>query len=285
MKKYIKSPMNYLGGKYKIIKEIDEELPGDIDTFVDLFAGGFTVGVNVVAERVVCNDRLEYMIDLYRSLGSRDIEGILEYIDSKIREYGLSRDNAEGYYKFREYCNKEEGDILDLVVVLSYAYNNMIRYNSEGKLNIPFGKRRFNKNLRKNLIEFVEELKRKEIEYISKDFREVDLGDLTEKSVVYCDPPYLATSVHYTSPKYAYKGWDEEDERDLLELLDKLDRRGIKFALSNVTEHKGVRNEILEEWSKKYKVKYIDNDYNNCNARLRDRESKTVEVLVTNYTK
>ena len=67
------------------------------------------------------------------------------------------------------------------------------------------------------------------------------------------------------------------------ELLDKLNERGIKFALSNVFYHKGETNEKLIEWSKKYIVTYLDKTYSNCNYHIKERNAKTVEVLVTNY--
>lgn len=69
----------------------------------------------------------------------------------------------------------------------------------------------------------------------------------------------------------------------MLELLDKLNERGIKFALSNVFYHKGEANEKLIEWSKKYTVTYLDKTYSNCNYHIKERNAKTVEVLVTNY--
>ena len=36
---YIKSPLNYVGGKYKLLNEIIPLFPNDINTFVDLFGG------------------------------------------------------------------------------------------------------------------------------------------------------------------------------------------------------------------------------------------------------
>ena len=40
----IKSPLNYIGGKYKILPQILPLFPKNIDTFIDLFAGGCNVG-------------------------------------------------------------------------------------------------------------------------------------------------------------------------------------------------------------------------------------------------
>ena len=46
---YVKSPLNYVGEKYKLLKEIIPLFPSSIDTFVDLFGGGFNVDANVQA--------------------------------------------------------------------------------------------------------------------------------------------------------------------------------------------------------------------------------------------
>ena len=43
---YIKSPLNYIDGKHKILKKIIPLFPKKINTFVDLFGGGFNVGIN-----------------------------------------------------------------------------------------------------------------------------------------------------------------------------------------------------------------------------------------------
>ena len=66
MSDYIKSPMNYTGGKYKILKHIIPNFPKDIHNFVDLFAGGLNVGINIDADTIYANDQITYLIDLYR---------------------------------------------------------------------------------------------------------------------------------------------------------------------------------------------------------------------------
>lgn len=76
----------------------------------------------------------------------------------------------------------------------------------------------------------------------------------------------------------------ELEEIELLNLLDKLNSMGGKFALSNVLYHKGLENTLLINWSKKYNIHYLDKDYSTCNYQLKERDkTKTVEVLVTNY--
>ena len=56
-----------------------------------------------------------------------------------------------------------------------------------------------------------------------------------------------------------------------------------RFALSNVSEHKGVRNEALIQWKKKYHTHRITFNYDNSNYHAANRNMVTKEILVTNY--
>lgn len=44
---YVKSPLNYTGGKYKLLPQLLELFPKQVNTFVDLFAGGGNVSVSM----------------------------------------------------------------------------------------------------------------------------------------------------------------------------------------------------------------------------------------------
>lgn len=103
-------------------------------------------------------------------------------------------------------------------------------------------------------------------------------GDL-----VYCDPPYLISTGSYNDGKRGFKDWTDVEEHQLLGLLDKLDSQGVKFALSNVLHHKGLSNDILIDWSRKYKVHYLNKTYSNCSYHLKEKTAKTVEVVITNF--
>lgn len=80
-------------------------------------------------------------------------------------------------------------------------------------------------------------------------------------------------------------GWTEKDEKDLYSLLTRLDRKDIRFAFSNVLEHKGEINEIMKKWTEKhkYKVHELDYHYKNSNYHSTAKNNKTTEVLITNY--
>ena len=281
---YIKSPLNYTGGKYKILESVVEAFPKDIKTFVDVFAGGFNVGINVSAERIICNDQITYLIGLFQLFQKTEINELLKQIRGIIEKYQLTQQNKEGYYALREDYNKSR-DIIKLFVLTCYAFNHQIRFNNSHEFNSPFGRNRssFNSNIEKNLTQFCQALQEKNIEFSNVDFMELDYSFLGENDLVYCDPPYLISTGNYNDGNRGFKDWKEKEEQELLGLLDKLNSKGIRFALSNVLYHKGMSNELLIEWSKKYKIHYIDKTYSNCNYQFKERNAVTVEVLVTNY--
>ena len=69
----------------------------------------------------------------------------------------------------------------------------------------------------------------------------------------------------------------------MYQLCDDLNNRNIKFAMSNVIEHKGNVNEYLKTWGDNYNIHYLNYNYNNCNYQSLNKENKTTEVLITNY--
>lgn len=127
---------------------------------------------------------------------------------------------------------------------------------------------------------FIAKLQDENIKILNKDFRDFLLEMLDSKSFVYIDPPYFLA----TAPYNENKAWSLQDELDLLEFLNILDSKNIRFALSNVIFHKDREHRILKEWlekHQKFKVHYLDFHYKNCNYQTKKAESS--EVLVTNY--
>ena len=278
----VKSPMNYTGGKYKLLYQILPLFPQKIEgRFIDLFCGGLDITINVDATKIVANDINTKVIEIYQEMKKYETEELISYIENKISEYSLTIENAEAYNKFRLYYNLNYYPI-DLFILICYSFNHQIRFNKDGKFNMPFGKNRsyFNDKLKKNLISFHKIIKQDNILFTNLNFLLLKPEKLTENDFVYCDPPYLITCATYNEQD----GWNETLEKQLYELLDKLNEKNIKFAVSNVLYNKGKENEILKEWCKKYNVYHLDKTYSNCSYHAIDRDkNSTDEVLVTNY--
>ncbi|TGA83119.1 Dam family site-specific DNA-(adenine-N6)-methyltransferase [Staphylococcus petrasii] len=294
----IQSPLNYTGGKQKLLPQLKAHFPSKSNRFVDLFSGGGSVTVNMIknkyANQYLMNDKEHHVIEFFQDISNIDIDIFIEEIEKKIKDYGLSNTkkygykfyssnsadglgkyNKEKFIKLRNDYNSSSSTVLFYLLVI-FGFNNQIRFNSKGNYNLPVGKRDFNKKMEEKLRKFVEVLKCGNVNYTSKDFREINIkaGDF-----IYADPPYLITNAAYNENG----GWSEQDEQDLYEYLDKANEKNIKFALSNVLEHKGKVNDILKNWASKYNLYELNYNYNNSNYQSKAKQSKTVEVLVTNY--
>lgn len=284
----IKSPVNYIGGKSKILKQILPLFPIEINNFIDLFAGGCNVGINVKAKQVIFNDNLSFLIEMYQKFQENDLDIILDYIEKRIKALNLSQINENGYKTLRHEYNLYQNP-LDLFILIAFSFNHQIRFNNNHEFNNPFGKNRssFNPKMKKNLENFIIRIKKIKPIFSKKCFTEFDFSFLSSTDLVYCDPPYLITTGTYNDGKRGFKGWTKNEEYQLLKLLDNLNKREIKFALSNVLKHKGKSNEILQDWIKKnknYKINYLNFHYANSNYQtiIRDKNA-SIEVLITNY--
>lgn len=305
MNKYFTvSPLNYIGGKARILDQLLPAFPLHIDTFVDLFCGGCNVGVNTKARHYVYNDKSPQLIGLLRLLSTYAPTTLIEAINRIIDRYGFSRtsDHNFAYYgggcmkgvseynrdkfiklrnEFNSYKTCDDHYYIMLYTLIVFGFNNQMRFNGQGEYNLPVGKRDFNYVLQRKLEKFMRALQRQSADFRCGDFRDFDTSALTSDSLVYADPPYLITEATYNENG----GWTARDEIELLEYLDGLDKHGIKFALSNVLSHKGKDNYILQDWiaANDYLVNDVVMDYSNSNYQVKGKDSGTKEVLITNY--
>ena len=199
MEKYIKSPLNYTGGKYKLLNQILPLFPEDINTFVDLFTGGCNVAINVNANRIIANDLCSEVISVYEGIQNGTTEENIRMIEETINEYSLSKENKEGYLELRSYYNEGNKDWYIFYTLIAYAFNNQIRFNKKGEFNIPFGKDRsdFNPALKQKFRDFSDAIHNKNIKFTNYDFRKLSVDKLKENDFVYLDPPYLITDATY----------------------------------------------------------------------------------------
>lgn len=303
-KEVIPSALNYTGGKYKLLPQILPLFPKDADKVVDLFCGGCNVGININCNKVQFNDSNKYLIGLLDTFRRLPKDKIFEWLYVTIEKYdlslvskkgyeyygcesskGLGSYNKEGYNKLRSDFNskitQDDEYFLMLYLLIVYSFNNQLRFNKKGEFNLPVGKRDFNAKMQKKLDGFLDRIKSGDYVFTNDDFRNIKLDDYTDKSFFYADPPYLITCATYNEQD----GWTEKDEYDLLSYLEQIDKKGIRFALSNVIESKGKTNEILTAWLNKHKsfrTIMLDYDYSNSNYHTK-REGVTKEVLVVNY--
>ena len=295
-----RSPFFYVGDKYKLTKQLLNIFPKKIENFYEPFVGGGTVSLNVKAKKFFLNDIDKNLINIHQYLAynAQNPDLFFENLEKIIHKYQLScsykkdivptkikkefkktyyaKFNKKGYYNLRLCVNSDKkNDPLILYILLIYGFNRMLRFNQKGDFNLPVGNVDLNKNVINALNDYFSFIKRHDIEFTNKDFRRFLIRmKLSKDDFIYFDPPYLITYSEYN------KLWGEKEEKDLLNLIDSIDKKGIKFALSNVIRYNGCKNDLLISWMKKYRVHNIRSNYisyhNNTQKRIR-------EVLITNY--
>lgn len=275
----IKSPLNYTGGKFKLLSKILPYFPKDINTFIDLFGGGFNVGINVEAKRIIYNDILTQVVDLLHYFYETPLQNTLDGIDSLINTYDLSKTNREGYLSLREHYNTADCSPVVFYTLICYSFNNQIRFNSKQEFNVPFGKDRssFNEALREKLKIFITEMQKKIVVFSNQDFYSLKIDKLKKDDFVYLDPPYLNTTATYNEKS----GWGLKEEELLRSKIVELHNQGIRFGLSNNAE----MNSSLISWAEDngFSVIHLDHNYNNCNYHKKEENKKNDEVYITNY--
>lgn len=299
-KKIKRSPMFYVGDKYKLMNQLVNLFPDKVNHYYEPFVGGGTVFLNIEAKKYFLNDIDKHLVSIHKFLisSATNSNGFFKDVEKIIHKYKLShsfkkdvvpdslkkefkktyyaRFNKDGYEKLRSHVNKnKKNDPLILYILLIYGFNRMLRFNGGGKFNLPVGNVDFNRNVISALNHYFDFVQDKRMQFTSQDFRKFfEKKEYEKGDFVYLDPPYLIAASEYN------KLWNESSESALLKFADELNRKGVKFALSNVTHYNGSKNDLLLEWMKKYNVHDIKSNYisyhNNAKKKIK-------EVLITNY--
>lgn len=295
-----RSPLFYVGDKYKLVREIKTHFPTTINRFIEPFVGGGSVYLNVVANEYLLNDIDKYVIDIHKFLCSNiDKErAFYELIFAIIHKYNLSCSykndtvpielkqlHKKTYYAHfnkgnfirlkADFNQSSERSVAVLYVLLIYGFNRMLRFNNQGDYNLPVGNVDFNQNVFNALSNYFILNSTKKTSWFCQDFKRF-LGSIKyqKDDFIYLDPPYLITFSEYN------KLWNNQTETDLLQTLDNLNKKGIKFAISNITHYKDMENSQFIDWSKQFNTYQIKSNY----ISYHDNTIKQFkEVLVTNY--
>lgn len=288
MMKIKRSPIFYMGNKHKLLKQLIPLFPDSCEVFVDAFGGSGVVSMNYQgSEKTIYNELNEDIVGLVNMVKTSNIDVLNEYYNKKIEVYNLRKKsnkqdptlNKEGYLKLRkEYNESEKREYRDLFLLMCYSINHLLRFNQKNEFNVSNGNDSYNEKNYQQLKDMQESFK--DVIVSNRDVFDLKLDDLTEKDFVYLDPPYLNTTAVYNEKK-AFGGWCIDDDYRLFSLLETLNKKGIRWGMSNVFENRGTTNEHLKEWceQKGWYVYHLNRNYNPFSRG----NSNNDEVYITNY--
>lgn len=163
----MKPVIKYRGGKQKEIPNFINRIPPKYNRYFEPFLGGGAVYFHLEPDQAVIGDVNPKLIAFYQqlrnnySLMQQQLNHLQQQYEANQYEYEelkkiYPNDRCENrnealYYYLREQYNHPTGEYLEGVLyyfINKTAYSGMIRYNSRGEFNVPFGRyRHFNTNI------------------------------------------------------------------------------------------------------------------------------------------
>lgn len=294
----IKSPIFYMGNKFDLLPQLMPYFPDNVDTFYDLFGGSGCISGNVCANKIVYNEIDEHISNLYKIFTKYTYEDLIAYIKTQIKKYGLNMEGFDNlptdkvikdtrkyynkkYLAFRRAYNLSNKDDRMLYTLTLFSFGNLVRFNSKGDFNMPYGDRCFCNKHMEQIRAWCDMLKNKNIQVVCEDaFDILAKQTFTKEDFIYIDPPYSQTMATYNESS-GVNGWSVKDDYRLFNILENLNNQGIKWGLSNVFENRGKKNTHLIEWCLKnnWNVQHLHFTY----ASLGKGNSNSDEVYICNY--
>ena len=273
----LKPPTNYTGSKHNLILELLKYFPPkeEVKVFYDVFCGGLSVSMNTDYDTIVANDTISPLIDFYTMLKySADHGHTTKEIES-IKSYAIDKTSQDQFNEVRREFNKTKSNPYLFFALVNSCTNNMMRFNKKGEFNQTFGKRTINDNTLEKVSKYMSRMRDKNITFTNQSFDDLLTTDKpTKGDFVYLDPPYWISEAGYNAV------WDKKSESKLYDIMDEMDSNGVKFLMSNVSEHKGIVTPYIDRM-KKWNMVDINYDYEKV-ARKKDK-GITKEVMIMNF--
>ncbi len=267
--------LKYRGGKSREIPHFLQYIPEKFDRYIEPFFGGGSVYFYLRPEHAILNDLNERLMTFYRQLRDnyplmrQQLDELQRLYEANQAEYkrlkALAPDkrvpnaNEDLYYHIRDLFNHPDHAYLDGTLyffINKTAYSGMIRYNSSGEYNVPFGRY---PNLNTRLVteqhhELLQNAELYSLDY-SRIFEMAQADDF-----IFLDPPYDCVFNDYGNID-RMNGFDETEHRRLAADFRKLPCRALMIIGKTPLTEELYGDCIFDEYYKNYSVN-IRNRFN-----------------------
>ncbi|NBJ91764.1 DNA adenine methylase [Parablautia muri] len=225
--------VKWVGGKRQLLDDLMPLFPKHIPSYCEPFLGGGAVLFQLQPNIAYVNDINSELIQMY--------EVIRDEVDELITILGEHPNEEEHFYSVRDWDrDKKKYEKLTkvqraarVIYLNKTCYNGLFRVNNAGEFNTPFGHYKNPNIVNAPTLKAVSAYFQKaQLTFSSVDYAEV-LADVKKGTFVYLDPPYDPVSDTANFTGYAKGGFDHSEQIRLRKCCDELNRRGIKFMLSN----------------------------------------------------
>ena len=261
--KHLKPLIKWSGGKSDEIKVFEKYFPEHYTRYIEPFIGGGALYFYLNPDNAVISDVHTELIDLYKSIGNKKGQEIFDFMEE-------TPNDENTYYKVRD--EMVINDTLDSAKRFYYqrktCFRGMLRYNKNGKFNIPFG--RYKTINYSELINKDYEMLFSRTEILNKGFDYIFENYNDENNFMFLDPPYDS---EFTD--YGYCQFGKEEQKKLALLFKNTKNKCLMIIGKTKFIEELYNGYIVAEYDKKYKFKLYDN-------RIGD-EINTKHLIIKNY--
>lgn len=222
---FAKPFIKWVGGKQSMARTLIDLFPNKINKYYEPFLGGGSMFFTLSPDYGVISDDNKWLVDTYQALKS-DWEKVLHHLSKMIN-------TSEEFLRIRS-INPWKIDLYERAAQFIYlnktCFRGLFRVNSKGVFNVPYGAydRRYcdPDNLKAVSIAL------SNTEIRSGDF-EFGIEGISSGDFVYFDPPYYKLGGYSDFNRYTANKFREKDHFRLAALCRELDKKGVKWAVSN----------------------------------------------------
>ena len=225
--------LKWVGGKRQLLDTLRPLLPKTISKYCEPFVGGGAMLFDLQPKKALVNDINSDLILVYTV--------IRDNVDELIQRLEQFENTSEMFYSVRDWDRDlEKYEALSdveraarVIYLNKTCYNGLYRVNNAGEFNAPFGNYKNPNIVNAPVLRAVNAyFNAAEITFSSVDYAEL-LKNVRRGTFVYLDPPYDPVSDTSSFTGYARGGFTRDDQIRLRECCDELNRRGVRFMLSN----------------------------------------------------
>lgn len=251
--------MKWVGGKTQLLNNIIDKIPCSMNNYHEIFLGGGSVLLLLLSlekykkieikNKIYVYDINKRLINVYKHI-QKNKDELFKFITKYINEYDLikgdiinrkaktvdeSKTSKESYYYWvRSIFNNMDKDSVECSAIFMFlnktCFRGIYREGPNG-FNVPFG--HYSKTpsiITREELDKVSDLI-KDVEFIDSDFKE-SMKNISEGDFVYLDPPYVPET-NKSFVGYVNDGFDIDMHKSLFNEILKLDKKGVKFLMSN----------------------------------------------------
>ncbi|MCU0468800.1 MAG: Dam family site-specific DNA-(adenine-N6)-methyltransferase [Arcicella sp.] len=283
----MKPLVKYRGGKSKEIPQIIKHIPKFDGRYIEPFFGGGALYFHLEPKKAIINDINSKLIAFYNGV-KNDYDKLRIELDEIERLYSLNRrsfeelksktpelrvedDNDTLYYQLRDMFNdlseKKYSDALLYFFINKTAYSGMIRYNSKGEFNVPYGRYT---NINTSLVTNAHHKLLSNTDIFNLDYSNIfEMAE--DDDFMFLDPPYDCVFSDYGNTEHK-DGFNEKNHTELSNAYKNLKCKALMVIGRTPLTEKLYSDMIVDEYGKSYAV----------NIRNRFKSTAT-HILISNY--